>query len=72
MEMLADADEETNIKVVLEGLGEVDLKLGDDMEKGEQKSLMTLFWYLERAKLIGMRKDCKEGESITINMFLAP
>ncbi len=72
MELLVNADEETNIKVILEGLGEADLKLGDDMEKGERKSIMTLFWFLERDKPIVMQRDAAKGESIAINMFITP
>lgn len=72
MEVLKDADEDTSIKVVLEGLGEIDLKLGNDMEKGKQKTIMTLFWFEERAKPIVMNKDAKAGESVAIDMFVAP
>jgi hypothetical protein len=72
MELLANADEETNIKVILEGLGEEDLKLGDDMEKGDWKTIMTLFWFLERDKPIVMQRDAAKGESIAVNMFITP
>jgi hypothetical protein len=72
MEVLVDAEEDANIKVVVEGLGETELKLGDDMEKGQQKTVMTLFWFEERAKPMEMKKDAKAGESVQINMFLAP
>ncbi len=72
MELLTDADEDANIKVVLEGLGEADLKLGDDMEKGQQKTIMTLFWFVERAKPIKMKRDAKAEESVVINMSVAP
>ena len=71
MEVLVDADEDTNIKVVVEGLGETVLKLGDDMEKGQRKTVMTLFWFEERAKPIEMQKDAKEGQSVQVNMYLA-
>ena len=37
MELLVSADEDTNIKVILEELGEADLKLGDDIEKETKK-----------------------------------
>ena len=47
MEVLTSADEDTDIRVVFEGLGEINLKLGNDMEKGKKKTIMTLFWYLE-------------------------
>jgi hypothetical protein len=72
MELLVGADEDTNIKVILEGLGEANLKLGDDMEKGDQKTIMTLFWFLERDKPIVMQRDAKKGENISVNMFIAP
>ena len=68
----ASAPEDANIRVGLGGLGGIDLKLGDDMEKGQQKTVMTLFWFEERAKPIQMKRDAKAGESVQINMFLAP
>ncbi|MGA3094606.1 MAG: hypothetical protein ABSD79_04395, partial [Dehalococcoidales bacterium] len=34
IEVLTDAEEETSVKVILERLGEINLKLGADMEKG--------------------------------------
>lgn len=71
MEVLRDAEEDAGIQVILEGLGEADLKLGDDMEKGRQKTIMTLFWFVERAKPIIMKKDAKQGENVIINMYLA-
>jgi hypothetical protein len=70
MEVLKDAEEDEIAKVVIEGFGEADLKLGADMEKGREKTIMTLFWFSERSKLIEMKKDAKAGESITINMWL--
>jgi hypothetical protein len=69
MELLTDAEEDDNIKVVLEGLGEIDLKLGADMEKGRKKTIMTLFWYSERSKPISMKRDAQNGEKIVINMW---
>ena len=72
MELLTAADEDTTIRVALEGLGETDLKLGDDMEKGQQKTIMTLFWFVERAKLIPMKKDAKKDDSVLINMSVLP
>ena len=69
MEVLANADEGTNIKVVLEGLGEADLKLGDDMEKGQKKTIMTLFWYSERSKPIEMKKDIEVKKSVTLTLW---
>jgi hypothetical protein len=70
MQVLANADEDTIIKVVLEGLGEANLKLGNDMEKGQQKAIMTLFWYSERSKPFEMMTNVRAGESITINMWV--
>ncbi len=57
------------VKVTLEGLGEVDLKLGNDMEMGEQKTIMTLFWLPEKSKLFEMQRDAQAGENILINMW---
>ncbi len=64
----ASASEDTNIRVVLKGLGATDLKLGDDMEKGQVKTIMTLFWFAERAKLIEMKRKAKIGKIVTIDM----
>jgi len=70
MEVLTNADEGASIKVVLEGLGEADLKLGDDMEKGQQKTIMTLFWYSERIKTFEIKRGVKAGDSVDIKMFV--
>ena len=43
MDILIDEEENSSIKVVLEDLGEVNLDVGDDMEKGQRKTIMTLF-----------------------------
>jgi hypothetical protein len=72
MEVLRTADEDSSIRVVLEGLGQIDLKLGDDMEKGQKKTIMTLFWFLERAKPIEMMADANKGDRVTVNMYLIP
>ncbi|MFC1820158.1 hypothetical protein ACFLZG_03615 [Thermodesulfobacteriota bacterium] len=69
MDVLINADEDANIKVILEGLGEADLKLGDDMEKGQKKTIMTLFWYDERSKPIEMKRNGEAGEMVTVNMW---
>jgi hypothetical protein len=66
--LLTSANEDANIRVVLKGLGATDLKLGDDMEKGQIKTIMTLFWFAERAKLIEMKRKAKAGKSVTIDM----
>jgi hypothetical protein len=69
IEVLTDADEDTSVKVVLEGLGEADLKLGADMQKGRKKTIMTLFWFAERSKSMVMTRDAAKGESVTINLY---
>jgi hypothetical protein len=69
MEVLKNADEGSIIKVVLEELGETDLKLGNDMEKGKQKTIMTLFWYDERSKPIKIENDAGAGTNITVNFW---
>ena len=69
VEVLTNVDEGTNIKVVLEGLGEADLKLGDGMEKGQKKTIMTLFWYSERSKPIEMKRNAEADENITLHMW---
>jgi hypothetical protein len=71
MEVLLDMDEGQRVKAILEGLGETELVLGNDMEKGQRKTIMTLFWLPEKTKLIDMTGDAKEGENITITMWKA-
>jgi len=71
MEVLFDMDEGQSVKTVLEGLGETELVLGNDMEKGQKKTIMTLFWLPEKIKLIEMKRDAKEGEKITLNFWKA-
>jgi hypothetical protein len=70
MEVLKNADANTPVRVILEGLGEAELKLGDDMEQGMRRTIMTLFWFVEKSKLIEMQKDAFKGEVITLNFFL--
>jgi|PlaIllAssembly_1097288.scaffolds.fasta_scaffold149196_2 hypothetical protein len=69
MEVLIDLDEGQLVKVILEGLGETELKLGNDMEKGDSKTIMTLFWIPEKSTLFEMRRDAKAGENIVVNML---
>ncbi len=69
MEVLTNTDEGVSVKVIIEGLGEADLQLGNDMEKGQQKTIMTLFWYSERSKPIEIKRNAKAGEIVTINMW---
>ena len=64
-----DAAENDSVRVSLEGLGEIDLKLGDDMEKGQKKTIMTLFWFNERSKPIEMKKDAQSGDPVQVNMY---
>ena len=68
MEVLIDAEEDEIVKVALEGLGEVDLKLGNDMEKGRRKTIMTLFWYSERSKPIKIQGAAEAKDKITITI----
>jgi hypothetical protein len=72
MVLQAGAEEGANIRVVLQGLGAIDLKLGDDMERGQVKTIMTLFWFEERAKPIELKRKARAGSTVTINMAIAP
>ena len=69
MDVLTNADEGDTIKIVLESLGEIALSLGDDMEKGQKKTLMTLFWFSEKSKPIEMKRSAEKGETITVTMW---
>ena len=69
MDVLTNTDEGATVKVVIVGLGEANLELGNDMEKGQRKTIMTLFWYSERSKPIEMKRSAKAGEMVTINMW---
>lgn len=70
MEVLNSADEHTLIKVTIEGLWEVDLKLGNDIEKGKQKTIMTLFWYSERSKCFEVKRSAKAGDIVKMRMAI--
>jgi len=70
MEVLTRAEEDATIRVILGQLGEIDLKLGADMEKGQKKTIMTLFWFGERSRLFEIKKDAEGGESIPVRMLL--
>ena len=70
--LLASAEENDNLKVRLEGLGTIELKLGDDMEKRQVKTIMTLFWFAERAKPIEIKHKAKAGKIVQIDMTLVP
>jgi hypothetical protein len=69
LEVLIDAEEGTKLKVVLESLGEAEFLLGDDMDKGQKKTVMTLFWFSEKSKPIEVKRDAEAGESITLNIW---
>jgi hypothetical protein len=71
MEVLAELDEGQEVRVVLEGLGEVSLKLGNDMEKGDHKTIMTLFWMPEKSTLFETKRNAKAGENILVNIWKA-
>jgi hypothetical protein len=68
--VLKDAEEDAVIKVVLEGLGEADLKLGADVPKGRKKTIMTLFWFVERNKPMEMKRDAKADEMVSLKLFI--
>lgn len=70
MEVLCDAEEGSTLRVSLGELGEIDLKLGADVKKGEKKTIMTLFWFSERSRLIEMKKDAKAKESVPVTLWL--
>ena len=70
MKILSKADENTPVKVVLDDLGQIELKLGDDIEQGMQRTVMTLFWFEERSKLMEMQRDASKGEVIPLNLLL--
>jgi hypothetical protein len=55
--------------VILEGLGEIDLKLGADMEKKQKKTIMTLFWFAERSKNMEMQRKAEAGENVTLKIL---
>jgi hypothetical protein len=67
--VLIDAEENDVVRVSLKELGDIDLKLGDDMEKGQKKTIMTLFWFEERSKPVTIMKDTQAGESVKINIY---
>jgi hypothetical protein len=70
MDVLTSANEDSIIRVILEQLGEIDLKLGADIEKGQKKTIMTLFWFSERSKPFEIKKNAEAGEDIPIKMLL--
>src|SRR5512136_1059216 len=68
--VLASAEENDVLKVKMGGLGTTELKLGDDMEKRDVKTIMTLFWFAERSKPIEMKHKAKAGDIVQIEMTL--
>jgi hypothetical protein len=70
IEVLVSVSEDIGVDVVLEGLGKANLKLGADMEKGRKKTVMTLFWFVERSKPIEMLKDAAQGDTVMLNIYL--
>ena len=70
MEISTGAEEDTVVKVILEGLGEIELKLGADMEKGSKKTIMTLFWFAERSKNFEMKRNAEAGENVTLKIMI--
>ena len=69
MDVLLDKAENTSVKVDLEGLGDVVLDLGNDMEKGQRKTIMTLFWFGQRSKLFDVESDADAGTKIQITLW---
>ena len=67
--VLTNAEVGTPVKVTLGGLGEAELLLGADMERGRKKTIMTLFWFAERSKLMEMKKDAKEGRIVPVTII---
>ena len=47
----------------------LDLKLGADVPKGRKKTIMTLFWFVERSKPIEMMRNAQADENIKINFY---
>lgn len=69
MDILMEKEENSTVKVVLEGLGEVNLDLGNDMERGQKKTIMTLFWFRQRSKPFDIERDVDAGTKIQITMW---
>lgn len=69
MEVLIDVDEGEKVTVELKGLGKTELVLGNDMEKGDRKTIMTLFWLPEKSKLFEITRDAKAGEYISMDIW---
>ena len=69
MEVLLDMEEGQTVKAVVEGLGETELALGNFMEKGQKKTIMTLFWLPEKTRLFQMTRDAAAGEKVNLTFW---
>jgi hypothetical protein len=69
-EVLTDAEEDVIVRVKVGQLGEIDLKLGADIKKGKQKTIMTLFAFSERSKDFEIKSGAQANDSIPIKMFV--
>jgi len=70
MMVMTDAPEDSLVRVMIGDLTQIDLKLGADMKQQKQKTIMTLFWYSERAKKFEIQTDASSGQNIDIRMIL--
>jgi hypothetical protein len=68
----ASAAEDAAVRVVLQGLGSTELKLGDDMKRGQVKTIMTLFWFAERSRPIDMKHRARAGKAVNLTITLVP
>jgi len=69
MEVLLDMEEDEVVRISLGDLGEVDLKLGTDMEKGQKKTIMTFFWLPEKSKPIEIKRDARAGDKVVLTIW---
>lgn len=69
MEVLTNVEEGEKVTVELSGLGKTELVLGNDMEKGDRKTIMTLFWLPEKSNLFEIKQDAKAGDYITMDIW---
>ena len=72
IKVLTDAEEGTIIKVNARDLGEIDLELGNDIERGQGKTILTLFTFAERSKKFKITRKAKIGQSIKLEMLAMP
>jgi hypothetical protein len=71
MEVLSHVEQDTTVRVVLEGIGEVDLEIGAELKKGQKKTIMTLFHYPVRATLFSVSKNAKAGQNVPLKIFVS-